>query len=120
MQVSIKHISIISIVRVILAVIYIIFILHMTLMNRTVNPNHIFYGMFWELKNHMWGDIFKNIALFVPFGFIVGGRKGVVFGLLFSCGIEITQYITREYIRESYHTEKLVFIRVSMEFINKK
>ena len=67
----------------------------MTLMNRTVHPDHLFCGLFWELKNHMWGDIFKNIALFVPFGFIVGGRKGVLLGFLFSCGIEITQYITR-------------------------
>ncbi len=67
----------------------------MTLIGRTTYPDHIFYGLFWELRNHMWGDIIKNIALFIPFGFIIGGKKGVVAGFLLSCGIEITQYFTR-------------------------
>lgn len=95
MQRNLKSNSVASSIRVIPAVIYSIFILHMTLMNRTIYPNHIFYGLFWELKNHMWGDIFKNIALFVPFGFIIGGRKCVLLGFLFSSGIEVTQYVTR-------------------------
>ena len=95
MQRNLKSISLTSIIRVILAGIYSIFILHMTLMNRSVHPDHIFYSLFWELKNHMWEDIFKNIALFVPFGVIIGGRKGVLLGFLFSCGIEVAQYITR-------------------------
>lgn len=43
-----------SSIRVIPAVIYSIFILHMTLMNRTIYPDHIFYGLFWELKNHIF------------------------------------------------------------------
>lgn len=43
----------------------------------------------------MWGDIIKNIALFIPFGFIIGGRKGVAIGFILSCGIEATQYLTR-------------------------
>lgn len=43
----------------------------------------------------MWGDIIKNIALFVPLGFIIGGRKGVFIGFILSCGIEATQYFTR-------------------------
>ncbi len=40
----------------------------------------------------MWGDIIKNIALFVPLGLIIGGRKGVVIGFILSCGIEATHY----------------------------
>ena len=95
MQRNLKSISVTSIIRVFLAVIYSIFILRMTLMNRAVHPDHIFYGLFWELKNHMWGDIFKNIVLFIPFGYIIGGRKGVQLGFLFSCGIEVTQYVAR-------------------------
>lgn len=43
----------------------------------------------------MCGDIIKNIALFIPFGFIIGGRKGVAIGFILSCGIETTQYLTR-------------------------
>ncbi len=74
---------------------YIAFILRMTLIGRTVHPDYLFYGLFWELRNQMWGDIVKNIALFVPFGFIIGGKKGVAAGFIFSCGIEITQYFTR-------------------------
>ncbi len=43
----------------------------------------------------MWGDILKNIVFFVPLGFIIGGRKGVVVGFLLSCGIETAQYFIR-------------------------
>ena len=82
-------------VKYVFTVMYSLVILRMTLIGRTVQPEHIFYGLFWELKNHMWGDIFKNIALFVPLGFIIGGRKGVITGFLFSCGIELVQYFTR-------------------------
>ena len=67
----------------------------MTLWNRSVHHDHIFYGLFWELRGHMWGDIIKNIALFVPLGLIIGGRKGVVIGFILSCGIEATQYFAR-------------------------
>ncbi len=67
----------------------------MTLIGRESHPEHIFCGLFWELRNQMWGDIIKNIALFVPFGFLLGGRKGVLYGFLLSCGIEFTQFITR-------------------------
>lgn len=81
--------------QIALAVMYSFVILRMTLWGRPVLPSRIFFGLFWELENHMWGDIFKNIALFVPFAFIIGGRKGVLLGFLFSCGIEAAQYITR-------------------------
>lgn len=86
---------IIKYIRAVVVLFYICFIFRMTLWNRSTYPVHIFYGLFWELKNQMWGDIFKNIALFVPFGFIIGGRKGVIVGFLLSCGIETTQYFTR-------------------------
>lgn len=43
----------------------------------------------------MWSDIIKNIALFIPLGFIISGRKGVAIGFILSCGIEATQYFTR-------------------------
>ena len=82
-------------VRVILAAIYIIIIIRMTLWNRPVYPDRIFYGLFWELKNQMWGDIIKNIALFIPLGFIIGGRKGVLIGFLLSCAIETIQFFMR-------------------------
>ena len=84
-----------SIIRIIAAVLYICFIFRMTLWNRSVYPYHIFYGLFWELKNQMWGDILKNIVLFVPLGFIIGSRKGLIIGSLLTCGIETTQYFTR-------------------------
>ena len=86
---------IIKYIRVVVVLFYICFIFRMTLWNRSTYPVHIFYRLFWELKNQMWGDIFKNIALFVPLGFIIGGRKGVIVGFLLSCGIETTQYLTR-------------------------
>lgn len=81
--------------RVVAAVLYICFIFRMTLWNRSVYPYHILYGLFWELKNKMFEDIIKNIALFVPLGFIIGGRKGVIIGFLLSFGIETTQYFAR-------------------------
>lgn len=86
---------IIRIVQVVVAILYIYVIFRMTLWNRSVHHDHIFYGLFWELREHMWGDIIKNIALFVPLGLIIGGRKGVVIGFILSCGIEATQYFTR-------------------------
>ena len=82
-------------IRVVVVLFYICFIFRMTLWNRSTYPVHIFYGLFWELKNQMWGDIFKNIALFVPLGFIISGRKGVIVGFLLSCGIETAQYFAR-------------------------
>ena len=78
-----------------LAIVCSLVILYLTLLKRTVLPDYLFFGLFWELSNHMWGDILKNIALFVPFGFVIGGRKGVLLGFLFSSGIEAAQYVTR-------------------------
>lgn len=78
-----------------LAIVCSLVILYLTLLHRPILPDYLFFGLFWELSNHMWGDILKNIALFVPFGFVIGGRKGVLLGFLFSCGIEAAQYVTR-------------------------
>ena len=81
--------------RIILCIFYIAFIFHMTLCNRSLTAEYIFYGPFWEIREHMWGDIIKNIVLFIPLGAIIGGRKCVIIGFLLSCGIEITQYFLR-------------------------
>lgn len=40
----------------------------------------------------MWKDIWLNILLFVPLGVTIGGRKGVIAGLVLSCCIEAVQY----------------------------
>lgn len=41
-----------------------------------------------------WWDIFLNILLFVPLGFLLGdkGLKAILFGLLLSAFIELIQY----------------------------
>ena len=42
-----------------------------------------------------WWDIFLNILMFIPFGFLLGGKgwKAVLFGSLLSACIELIQYI---------------------------
>lgn len=89
-----KNLSL-HIIRIVVAVLYICFIFRLTLWNRSVHPDYLFCDLFWELKNRMWGDIIKNIALFVPLGLIIDGRKGVVICFSLSCAIEATQYFTR-------------------------
>lgn len=42
-----------------------------------------------------WWDIFLNILLFVPLGFLIGGKRAIVVGMLFSVGIELTQYVCK-------------------------
>ena len=78
-----------------LIVIYIGFIVSQTLMGRAVHPEPIFRTIFWELQNGMWHDMFLNILLFVPLGFLVGGWKGILVCFVISCGIETVQYFTR-------------------------
>lgn len=34
-----------------------------------------------------------NILMFVPLGFLIGGWKGIIICFIFSCLIELTQYI---------------------------
>ena len=78
-----------------LIVLYVYFILTKTVIGRPVQSEPIFRGLFWEIQNGMWSDIRLNILLFVPLGFLLGGWKVVLFGFLFSSGIEIIQYTGR-------------------------
>ena len=82
-----------QIIKWILVAIVVIIILQITIFSRNAGQEHIFKPLFWELKNGMWKDIWMNVLLFVPLGSIVGGRKGIITGLLLSCCIEITQYV---------------------------
>lgn len=82
-------------VKWVLVVGYVYFILTKTLIGRPVQPEPIFKGLFWELQQGYWNDIKLNILLFIPLGFLIGGRKGVLIGFLLSCGIELVQYFGR-------------------------
>ena len=82
-----------QIIQGILVVIVVIIILQITIFSINAGQEHIFKLLFWELRNAMWKDIKLNILLFLPFGFVVGGRKGIIFGLILSCCIEFTQYV---------------------------
>lgn len=82
-----------QIIKWILVAIVIIIILQITIFSRNAGQEHIFKPLFWELKNGMWKDIWLNMLLFIPLGFILGGRKGIIIGLILSCCIEFTQYM---------------------------
>lgn len=82
-------------VKWVLVLVYIYFVLTQTIIGRTAQVEPIFQGLFWEVQNGMWSDIFRNILLFVPLGLLIGGWKGLVAGFLLSCGIELTQYCAR-------------------------
>lgn len=84
-----------KLVRWILITLYVYFILTRTIIGRVPVMEPIFRGFFWEVKSGYWHDIAMNILLFVPFGFLVGGKKGIAFGFLFSLGIETAQYYFR-------------------------
>ena len=75
-----------------LVALYIYFILTQTIIGRSIQAEPIFRGLFWEAQNGMWSDIWLNILLFFPLGFLIGGWKGLIFGFILSCGIELTQY----------------------------
>lgn len=74
---------------------YIYFILTQTVLGRSAQAEQIFQGLFWEFQNGMWSDIWLNILLFIPLGFLIGGWKGVLCGFVLSCGIELTQFFSR-------------------------
>ena len=80
-------------IKYLLTVIVIGIILYITIFNRQRSHIRIFKPLFWELKNGFWEDIGLNILLFVPFGAIIGNRKGIAAGFFLSIGIEVTQYI---------------------------
>lgn len=82
-----------QIIKGILVALVVIIILQITIFSRDAGQERIFKPLFWELKNEMWKDIWLNILLFMPLGAILGGRKGIISGLILSCCIEFTQYV---------------------------
>ena len=76
-----------------LVALYILIILWITLFSRRPMESRIFRGLFWEIAMGYWNNIIQNILLFVPLGFLIGGKRGIIAGVLLSIGIELTQYI---------------------------
>ena len=79
--------------RKILVALYILIILWITLFSREPMTTRIFRGLFWEIEMGYWNNIIQNILLFIPLGFLIGGKRGIIAGVLLSIGIELTQYI---------------------------
>ena len=77
----------------VLVVLYILIILWITLFSREPMTTRIFRGLFWEIEMGYWNNIIQNILLFIPLGFLIGGKRGIIAGVLLSIGIELTQYI---------------------------
>ena len=77
----------------VLVVLYILIILWITLFSRRPMETRIFRGLFWEVRMGYWNNIIQNILLFIPLGFLIGGKRGIIAGVLLSIGIELTQYI---------------------------
>ena len=79
--------------RKVLVSLYILIILWITLFSREPMKVRIFRGLFWEIEMGYWNNIIQNILLFIPLGFLIGGKRGIIAGVLLSIGIELTQYI---------------------------
>ena len=79
--------------RKVLIALYILIILWITLFSREPMTTRIFRGLFWEIEMGYWNNIIQNILLFIPLGFLIGGKRGIIAGVLLSIGIELTQYI---------------------------
>ena len=79
--------------RKVLVSLYILIILWITLFSREPMTGRIFRGLFWEIEMGYWNNIIQNILLFIPLGFLIGGKRGIIAGALLSIGIELTQYI---------------------------
>lgn len=79
--------------RKIFVALYILIILWITLFSREPMTTRIFRGLFWEIEIGYWNNIIQNILLFIPLGFLIGGKRGIIAGVLLSIGIELTQYI---------------------------
>ena len=79
--------------RKVLIALYILIILWITLFSRRPMETRIFRGLFWEARMGYWNNIIQNILLFIPLGFLIGEKRGIIAGVLLSIGIEITQYI---------------------------
>ena len=81
--------------RKVLVALYILIILWITLFSRTPGTVRIFRSLFWEIEMGYWNNIIQNILLFIPLGFLIGGKRGIIAGVLLSIGIELSQYIFR-------------------------
>ena len=81
--------------RKIFVSLYILIILWITLFSREPMTTRIFRGLFWEIEMGYWNNIIQNILLFIPLGFLIGGKRGVITGVLLSIGIESIQFIFR-------------------------
>lgn len=81
--------------RKVLVAIYILIILWITLFSREPMTVRIFRGLFWEIEMGYWNNIIQNILLFIPLGFLIGGKRGIIAGVLLSIGIESIQFIFR-------------------------
>ena len=79
--------------RKILVALYILIILWGTIFSRRPMESRIFRGLFWEIEMGYWNNIIQNILLFIPLGFLIGGKRGIIAGVLLSIGIVLTQYI---------------------------
>ena len=81
--------------RKVLIALYIFFILWVTLFSRQPRAARIVKGLFWEVRMGYWLDIALNILLFIPLGFLLGGKgwKAILFGFLLSAFIECAQYM---------------------------
>ena len=79
--------------RKVLVGLYILIILWITLFSREPMTTRIFRGLLWEIEMGYWNNIIQNLLLFIPLGFLIGGKRGIIAGVLLSIGIELTQYI---------------------------
>lgn len=77
----------------VLTIAYVIVILYITVFSRIPGSERIFKGLFWEYRNGMWNNILLNTLLFLPLGFLLGNKNGIIVGFLISLGVEATQYI---------------------------
>ena len=77
----------------VLIALYVLIILWITLFSRRPMESRIFRGLFWEIEMGYWNNIIQNILLFIPLGFLIGGKRGIIAVVLLSIGIELTQYI---------------------------
>ena len=79
--------------RKVLVALCVLIILWITLFSRRPMESRMFRGLFWEIEMGYWNNIIQNILLFIPLGFLIGGKREIIAGLLLSIGIELTQYI---------------------------
>ena len=81
--------------RKVLAALYVLIMLWITLFSRRPMETRIFRGLFWEVRMGYWNNMIQNILLFIPLGFLIGGKRGIIAGVLLSIGIESIQFIYR-------------------------